>query len=77
MVVPTVVVEGVGAVEFPVPPVEFVYHNRFVPVAVRAIAVAFWQYITGEETVGDGVEAVTLTVIANLGPSQLLAVWLT
>ena len=43
MTVPTVVVDGVGAVELPVPPVGFVYHNKFVPVAVSGVAVAFWQ----------------------------------
>ena len=74
---PAVDVDGVGAEELPVPAVALVYHSKFVPVAVRGVAVAFWQYTTGEETVGEGVEAVTLTVIANLGPSQLLAVWLT
>ena len=77
MAVPAVVVEGVGAVGLPVPPVGFVYHKKFVPVAVSAVAVAFWQYVMVAVTVGGGVDAVTLTVIANLGPSQLFAVWLT
>ena len=43
MVVPAVAVDGVGAAKLPVPPVELVYHNKFVPVAVSVIAVAFWQ----------------------------------
>ena len=42
-VVPTVVVEGVGAVALPTPPVATVYHNRLLPVAVKAMAVEFWQ----------------------------------
>jgi hypothetical protein len=42
-VLPGVVVDGVGAVEEPVPPVAAVYHKRFGPVAVNATAVAFWQ----------------------------------
>ena len=41
VVVPAVVVEGVGAVPVPVPPVGVVYHNRLVPVAFSAVAVAF------------------------------------
>ena len=40
-VFPAAEVEGTGAVAFPVPPVATVYHNRFVPVAVNAVAVAF------------------------------------
>jgi hypothetical protein len=35
------VVEGVGAVDEAVPPVDAVYHNRFDPVAVSGDAVAF------------------------------------
>ena len=42
-VFPAVAVLGVGAVAFPVPPVALLYHNRFVPVAVSAAAVSFWQ----------------------------------
>ena len=41
MVVPVVAVDGVGAVVLPVPPVELVYHNKFVPVAVSGVAVVF------------------------------------
>ena len=40
---PAVVVDGVGAVAEPVPPVGTVYHNKPVPVAVSGTAVAFWQ----------------------------------
>ena len=43
MVLPTVVVDGVGAVDEPVPPVEVVYHNNPEPVAVNGTAVWFWQ----------------------------------
>ena len=42
-VVPTVAVEGIGAVALPTPPVAAVYHNRLLPVAVKAMAVKFWQ----------------------------------
>ena len=42
-VLPAVAVDGVGAVALPVPPVATVYHSRLVPVAVNAVAVAFWQ----------------------------------
>ena len=34
-----------GAVVLPVPPVATVYHNKLEPVAVSAVAVAFWQYV--------------------------------
>jgi hypothetical protein len=37
------VVEGVGAVEEPVPPVATVYQRILDPVAVNAVVVAFWQ----------------------------------
>ncbi len=43
LVLPTVVVGGTGAVEVPMPPVAVEYHSRLVPVAVNAVAVAFWQ----------------------------------
>jgi hypothetical protein len=43
LTVPTAVVDGIGAPEEPVPPVEAEYHNKEVPVAVKAEAVAFWQ----------------------------------
>ena len=49
---PAVVVNGVGAVADPVPPVAAVYHNRLVPVADNADAIAFKQYTTGVVTVG-------------------------
>ena len=41
VVVPGVVVDGVGAVAVPVPPVAVVYHSRLLPVAIKGIAVAF------------------------------------
>ena len=74
MTVPAVVVDGVGAVVLPVPPVATVYHKRLVPVAVSAVAVAFWQYVTGLAAVGAAGIAFTFTVIAALGLSQLLLV---
>ena len=43
MVLPDAAVEGTGAAVLPVPPVALVYHFRFVPVAVSAVAVSFWQ----------------------------------
>jgi hypothetical protein len=76
-VLPTVAVDGVGAVAVPVPPVAVVYHNKFVPVAVSAIAVAAWQYATGDVTIGAAGVALIVTVIAALGLSHVLAVWLT
>jgi len=76
-VLPAVVVEGVGAVALPTPPVAAVYHNRFVPVAVSGTAVAPWQYVTGLVTVGAAGNAVTFTVIAARGPSQVPVVELT
>jgi hypothetical protein len=77
-VFPDVAVEGVGAVELPVPPVEVVYHNRPVPVAVSGAAVAPRQYVTGDVTTGADGNEFTVTTISALGPSQLLAfVWLT
>jgi hypothetical protein len=51
-VLPEVDVDGVGAVPLPVPPVATVYHNSPVPVAVRGMVVAPWQYVTGVVTVG-------------------------
>ena len=50
--VPILAVEGVGAVEEPVPPVAAVYHNRPVPVAVKGEAVAPLQRFTGVITPG-------------------------
>jgi hypothetical protein len=62
----------------PVPPVAVVYHKRPVPVAVRGVAVAFWQYATGDVTVGASGKEFTVTTISALGPSQLAPiVWLT
>ena len=73
MVEPVAVVNGVGAVEDPMPPVAVLYQNKLVPVAVKAVAVAFWQYVTGVVTVGAGVEFI-VTVIDALGPSQVAMV---
>ena len=71
-------VDGVGAVELPVPPDATVYHNKLVPVAVNADAVASLQYTTGVVTDGAAVAAFTVTTICDLGLSQLpVVVWLT
>ena len=40
---------------FGVPPVGVVYHHALYPgnvVAVSGVAISFWQYVTGEDTVG-------------------------
>ncbi len=47
------------------------YQSRLVPVAVIAVAVAPWQYVTGEVTVGAAGVALIVTVIAALGPSHV------
>jgi hypothetical protein len=74
---PIVVVRGVGAVALPVPPVAVVYHNKFVPDAVNATAVAFWQYVIGVTTTGAAGIAFMVTTIAALGLSHPFTVWLT
>ena len=68
---PAAAVDGIGAVAEPVPPVGVVYHSNPVPVAISAVAVAPWQYVTGDVTVGAGVIAIMVTVMAALGLSQL------
>lgn len=67
---PAVVVLGIGAVALPVPPDGKAYHNNEVPVAVRAVAVVFWQKLTGVVTVGATGVALTITARAALGLSQ-------
>ena len=77
-VFPAAAVEGVGAVALPVPPVATVYHRRFVPVAVSAVAVSLRQYVTGVVTVGAAGNGLTVTTITALGLWQPFAfVWLT
>ena len=73
MVEPVAVVNGVGVVADPTPPVGVLYQSKLVPEAVKAVAVAFWQYVTGVVTVGAGVEFI-VTVIDALGPSQVAMV---
>ncbi|OQA95040.1 MAG: hypothetical protein BWY22_02279 [Bacteroidetes bacterium ADurb.Bin217] len=62
-------VEGIGAVVDPVPPVAVVYHLRAVPVAVRAEAVAPLQCETVGVTVGaagqGGAPQFTIFMAAN------------
>jgi len=61
---------GIGAIVLPVPPVGKAYHNKEVPVAVKAPAVVFSQKLTGVVTVGaDGI-VFTVTAILVRGPSQ-------
>ena len=55
MVEPVAVGNGVGAVADPTPPVAVLYQSKLVPVEVKAVAVAFWQYVTVVVTVGAGV----------------------
>ena len=75
---PTAAVEGVGAVDEPVPPVAVVYHNKPLPVAVSGEAVWFWQSCTGVFTTGAAGMGLTVTVTGTLALSQLFAtVWLT
>ena len=75
--VPVFEVDGVGAIVLEVPPVATVYHFNAVPVAVNAIAVAFWQYVTGVVTAGAAAIVFTVTAIVVRGLSQLFVVWLT
>lgn len=57
-----VVVEGVGAVGVPAPPVAVVYHNKFDPPAVNVEGASYWQYPTGVVTVGAVGAAKTVNV---------------
>jgi hypothetical protein len=63
-------------VDVPTPPVATEYHNKFVPVAVNATAVVFWQYTTGDVVGAVGV-VFTVTTRDALGPSQAPIVELT
>ena len=58
-----------GAVGDPVPPLEDVYHNKLLPVAVNALDDPSRQRFTGLETDGDAGE-LTITAIIALGPSH-------
>ena len=60
---PVAAVLGVGAVVLLVPAVATVYQFKVPPalaVAVKAIALAFWQYVTGLVTVGAAVATTEL-----------------
>lgn len=72
---PGTLVDGVGAVADPVPPVALVYHNSPVPVAVSCAAGWPWQYAgEGAATVGGGEMGLTVTVfILVLAPQPVLA----
>ena len=67
-------VVGVGAVVLPVPPLTTTYHLREAPVAVKAVATAFWQYTTGVVTVGAAGVGVTFTEMVVRELSQPLTV---
>jgi hypothetical protein len=69
-----VLVDGVGAVEDPEPPDKAVYHFKEVPVAAKAVAIAFWQYVTGEVTVGAPGIALIVTAMVTLELSHPLTV---
>ena len=67
---------GVGAVVFPVPPVDVMYHKRLLPPAVSEVAVLPRQKDIGD-TVGDARVVLTTTSICARGPSQVPVVALT
>ena len=71
---PEEVVVGVGAVAEPTPPEAEVYHNKLLPVAESEVAVAFWQYVTGDTTTGGDGNGVTVTSICARALSQPLMV---
>ena len=65
---------GVGAVAEPTPPDAVIYHNKLLPVAERVVAVAFWQYVTGDTTTGGDGSGVTITSICARTLSHPLVV---
>ena len=67
---PTLAVEGVGAVAEPVPPVAVVYHKRLAPVAISGDAGTPLQSATGVMTTGGLGLAFTITVMDTLGLSH-------
>ena len=67
---PRLLVDGVGAVVLPVPPLAAVYHLIDVPVAESAVGVASIQKFTGVEKVGFAGIALIVTTILERGPSQ-------
>lgn len=74
---PTLPVDGVGAEEEPVPPLDVEYHNKLEPVAVNGLALWFKQRLTGLTTGAEGF-GLMVTVTGILGLSQLPGrVWLT
>ena len=75
--VPAAAVDGVGAVELPVPPEETVYHNKLVPVAVKAEAVAPVQYFTGLVTMGAAGVVTTVMVEVAIPEQPTLSVAVT
>jgi hypothetical protein len=74
--VPVLTVEGVMLAKY-APPVETVYQPKFVPVAVKALAAAFWQRFTGLITMGAAGNAFTFTAICARALVQPLTDWVT
>lgn len=68
---------GVGAVPLATPPTDTVNHERLVPVAVNAVAVAPRQYVTGLVTVGAVGNGLMVTSILDRKLSQPPEVWVT
>ena len=63
---PAVAVDGTGPAGKMVLPVAVLYHFKFVPVAVNAVAAAFWQYVTVSTAVG-GATGIMLLVAVSCG----------
>ena len=57
---------GVGAIPLATPPTDTVYHERLVPVAVKAVADAPMQYVTGLATTGGVGNGLMVTSIRDL-----------
>jgi hypothetical protein len=75
VLVPGELVEGVGAMELPVPPVADVYHNKLVPLAVSGLAACPWQYVTGVVAGGEeGASMVSCFDLVSLPQAALDAV---
>ena len=73
---PAVVVEGTGAVAEPTPPTGTVYHNRFCPVAVNAVAASPSQYVGPAGTTGAEDEGLDNAIGPTAADVQLFTVTL-
>lgn len=74
--VPATLVDGVGVVADPVPPVGVVYHKRLVPTATSGLAISNWQYVALVGTGSCGL-GYTIAFIGTRGLSHVLRFWLT